>query len=181
MSSARVAGGVAELVNLADTTVVKSGNAFCVALRDGGLPTKQDHPLGVYLNDCRHLRGHELRIGGQPPRLLISSDAAGTAAAFELTNPDLVLATGQALPLQSLRVRIERRMLPGGMVDRITLHSHARDPIDLTLELRLDARNGRREQQTDRNAEEQHRDDGERAEEPAAEVRRFPERGGVEE
>ena len=139
MSSARVAGGVAELVNLADTTVVKSGNAFCVALRDGGLPTKQDHPLGVYLNDCRHLRGHELRIGGQPPRLLISSDAAGSAAAFELTNPDLVLATGQALPLQSLRVRVERRMLPGGMVDRITLHSHARDPIDLTLELRLDA------------------------------------------
>jgi glycogen debranching enzyme len=130
---------VAELVNLAETTVVKSGNAFCVALRDGGLPAAEDHPLGVYLDDCRHLRGHELRIGGQPPRLLISSDAAGTAAAFELTNPDLVLATGQPLPLQSLRVRLERRMLSGGMVDRITLHSHARERIDLLLELRVDA------------------------------------------
>jgi glycogen debranching enzyme len=130
---------VAELVNLADTTVVKSGNAFCVSLRDGGLPIAEDHPLGVYLDDCRHLRGHALRVGGQPPRLLTSSDAAGAAAAFELTNPDLVLAGGKALPLQSLRVRVERRMLPGAMVDRITLHSHAREPIDVELELLLDA------------------------------------------
>jgi glycogen debranching enzyme len=130
---------VAELINLADTTVVKSGNAFCVSLRDGGLPVAKDHPLGVYLDDCRHLRGHALRIGGQPPRLLTSSDTAGTAAAFELTNPDLVLAGGKALPLQSLRVRLERRMLPTAMVDRITLHSHAREPIEVDLELLLDA------------------------------------------
>jgi glycogen debranching enzyme len=130
---------VAELVNLAETTVVKSGNAFCVAFRDGGLPLAEDHPLGVYLDDCRHLRGRVLRVGGQPPRLLISSDAAGTAAAFELTNPDLVLADGTALPLQSLRVRVERRMLPAAMVDRITVHSHAREAIDVELELLLDA------------------------------------------
>jgi glycogen debranching enzyme len=130
---------VAELVNLAETTVVKSGNGFCVALRDGGLPITGDHPLGVYLDDCRHLRGHELRVGGQPPRLLISSDAVGTAAAFELTNPDLILATGMVLPLQSLRVRVERRMLPGAMIDRITVRSHARERIDLELELLLDA------------------------------------------
>jgi glycogen debranching enzyme len=128
-----------ELVNLAETTVVKAGNGFCVALRDGGLPLAGDHPLGLYLDDCRHLRGHELWLGDQPPRLLIASDAPGNAAVFELTNPDLALAAGGTLPLQSLRVRVERRMLPGAMVERITLRSYARDPVALELELRFDA------------------------------------------
>jgi glycogen debranching enzyme len=130
---------VSELVNLSDTTVIKAGNGFCVALRDGRLPLAGDHPLGVYLTDCRHLRGHELRVGGQQPRPLIASDAAGTAAVIELTNPDLVLAGGHELPLQSLRVRLERQMLYGGMVERITVRSHARDPVELELELRFDA------------------------------------------
>ncbi|HTE63081.1 MAG TPA: glycogen debranching N-terminal domain-containing protein [Solirubrobacteraceae bacterium] len=130
---------MAELVNLAETTVVKAGNAFCVALRDGRLPLATGHPLGAYLDDCRHLSGYELRLGGQAPRLLTASDAAGTAAVFELTNPDLTLADGRELPLQSLRVRVERRMLPVAMADRITVHSHAREPVELELELRLDA------------------------------------------
>jgi glycogen debranching enzyme len=130
---------MSELVNLAQTTVVKAGNAFCVALQDGRLPLGGDHPLGVYHDECRHLRGYELRLGGCAPRLLVGSDAAGTGAVFELTNPDLPLAGGGTLPLQSLRVRVERRMRQAAMVDRITLRSYAHDPIALDLELRLDA------------------------------------------
>jgi glycogen debranching enzyme len=129
---------VTELVNLSETTVIKAGNAFCIALRDGRLPLDGDHPLGVYLNDCRHLSGHELWLGGRHPRLLIATDAAGTAAVFELTNPDLPFRGGE-LPLQSLRVRVERRMLPSAMVERITVRSHAREPAELELELRVDA------------------------------------------
>ena len=130
---------MSELVDLSETTVVKAGNCFCVALRDGRLPLADDHPLGVYLDDCRYLRGHELRLGGRPPRLLVASDAAGTGAVFEFTNPDLVLAGGDELPLQSLRLRVERRMLAGAMLDRITLRSHAREQVELELELRVDA------------------------------------------
>jgi glycogen debranching enzyme len=130
---------VSELVNLSDTTVIKQDNAFCVALRDGRLPLATDHPLGVYLMDCRHLRGHELRLGGQPPRLLVATDAAGTAAVFEFTNPDLMLPDGRQLPLQSLRVRIERRMLPSAMFERISIRSHAREAVAFDLELALDA------------------------------------------
>jgi glycogen debranching enzyme len=128
-----------ELVNLSDSTVVKSGNAFCVALRDGALPIDRDHPLGIYLDDCRHLRGYELRIGGRPPRLLVASDAAGAGAVFEFTNQDLALGDGRTLPLQSLRLRLERLMLPDAMVDRITLRSYARDAVEFDLELRFDA------------------------------------------
>jgi glycogen debranching enzyme len=130
---------VTELVNLAEATVVKAGNGFCVTLRDGGLPIESDHPLGLYLDDCRHLRGHELRLGARAPRPLIASDSPGTAAAFELTNPELELASGQVVPPEMLRVRLERQMLPGEMLERITLESYFQGRIELPLELRLDA------------------------------------------
>jgi glycogen debranching enzyme len=130
---------MSELVNLAHTTVVKAANAFCVALQDGRLPLAGDHPLGLYQDDCRHLRGCELRINGCAPRLLVGSDAAGTGAIFELTNPDLPMPDGGTLLLQSLRIRVERRIRPSAMVDRITLRSYAHDPVALDLEVRLDA------------------------------------------
>jgi glycogen debranching enzyme len=130
---------MSELVNLSDTTVIKAGNAFCVALSDGRLPLADDHPLGVYLADCRHLRGYELWIGGRQPRLLISNDSAGAAAVFELTNPDLELADGSKLPLQSLQIRLDRQMEPAAMVERISVRSHVRDRARFELELRLDA------------------------------------------
>jgi glycogen debranching enzyme len=128
-----------ELVNLSETTVLKDGNAFCVALRDGRLPVDGDHPLGLYRDDVRHLRGLELRLAGRLPRLLVGSDAAGSGAVFELTNPELTLAAGDILPLQSLRLRIARRITQRAMADRITLRSHARKPIGLDVELRIDA------------------------------------------
>jgi glycogen debranching enzyme len=130
---------MSELVNLSETTVIKSDSAFCVALRDGRLPVDPEHPLGLYLDDCRHLRGHELRLGGRPLRLLVASDAPGSGGVYELTNSDLDLHDGSRLPLQSLRVRLERRIFEGAMVERIVVRSYARDPVELELELRLDA------------------------------------------
>ena len=107
----------------------------------GKLPLSGDHPLGLYLADCRHLRAHELRIGFREPRLLISTDTAGTTAVYELTNPDLVLEGDRELPLQSLRIRIERRMLEASMIERIKRplpRAAIRSPF-VYLELRLDA------------------------------------------
>jgi glycogen debranching enzyme len=125
-------------VDVTETTAIKAGNAFCVAGRDGELPSG-DHALGVFVDDCRFLRTHELRINGVAPRLLVSSDEAGSAAVHELTNPDLPLADGRRLPLQSLRIRIERRIRPDALDETILLHSHHPEPVDLELELRLDA------------------------------------------
>jgi hypothetical protein len=127
---------VTELVNLSESTVVKSGNGFCVALRDAGLPIEHDHPLGVYLDDCRHLRGYELRLAGRPPRLLVASDAAGTGA----------VCSSSPTRTSSLPTAARSRWSPCGcdsngcaMVDRITLRSYARDPVEFDRELRFDA------------------------------------------
>jgi glycogen debranching enzyme len=99
-----------------------------------------EHPLGLWFRDCRFLRVHELRICGQLPRLLTATDAAGTQAVHELTNPDLELADGRSLPGESLRLRVERTAeAAGALRQRIAVRSYHRHPISLPLELRLGA------------------------------------------
>jgi glycogen debranching enzyme len=129
-----------ELGNLADTIVIKDGNVFLVTLRDGRLPADAEHPLGLWFRDCRFLCVHELRICGQLPRLLTATDAAGTEAVHELTNPDLELADGQRLPGESMRLRVERTVeAAGAMRQRIAIRSYHRHAIQLPLEVRVGA------------------------------------------
>ena len=126
------------LANLADTIVIKNGNVFMVTLRDGRLPAGVEHPLGLWFRDCRFLSAHELTLCGQPPRLLTATDAAGTSAVHELTNPDLDLASGERLPAETLRIRLERRAESEGLLRQtISVRSYHRRPIQLPLELRL--------------------------------------------
>ena len=128
------------LANLADTIVIKDGNVFMVTLPDGRLPADVEHPLGLWFRDCRFLSTHELRICGQPPRLLTSTDAEGTVAVHELTNPDLDLPSGERLPAERLRIRIERRAdASGALRQRIGVRSYHRGPLRLPLELTLGA------------------------------------------
>jgi len=128
------------VANLADTIVIKDGNVFLVSLRDGRLPAGVEHPLGLWFRDCRFLCAHELRICGELPRLLTATDAAGTQAVHELTNPDLELADGQRVPAESLRLRLERTAeAEGALRQRIAIRSYHRQPIQLPLELRLGA------------------------------------------
>src|SRR5215210_2179062 len=128
------------LGNLAETIVIKDGNVFMVTLRDGRLPADLEHPLGLWFRDCRFLCAHELLIGGELPRLLTATDAAGTEAVHELTNPDLELPDGAPLPAESLRLRVERTVDAGGALrQRIAVRSYHRHPIRLPLELRLGA------------------------------------------
>jgi glycogen debranching enzyme len=129
-----------EVANLADTIVIKDGNVFLVALRDGRLPAGVEHPLGLWFRDCRFLCAHELHICGSLPRLLTATDAAGTEAVHELTNPDLELSDGRRLPAESLRLRVERTAEAKGVLrQRIAVRSYHRQPIKLPLELRLGA------------------------------------------
>ena len=128
------------LVNLAETIVTKEENTFVVARRDGSVPVGAAHPLGIYRDDCRFLSGHELCVNGVRPRLLVASAALGSESVHELTNPPLPLRGGRVLPLQSLQLRFERRIVDAKSVEETLLvHSYDREPLELDLELLLDA------------------------------------------
>src|SRR5215213_3633739 len=127
-------------VNLAETVVIKEENAFVVSARDGSLPLDVPHPLGFYLDDCRYLAGHVLRLNGVVPRLLVTSAAMGSESVHELTNPALPLPGGRLLPLQTLQVRLERAIADECAVEeRLLVHSYDREPLELQLELELAA------------------------------------------
>ena len=122
--------------NLAETIVIKDGNVFMVTLRDGRLPAGVDHPLGLWFRDCRFLCVHELRICDEPPRLLTATDADGTGAHHELTNPDLELPDGRRVPAESLRIRLERQVdARGALKQTIALQSYHRHALSFPLEL----------------------------------------------
>ena len=120
--------------------VLKDGNVFLISLRDGRLLPDGTQALGLWFRDCRFLCAHELLICGEPPRLLTATDAEGTRAVHELTNPELELASGRRLPAESLRIRVERRVeAAGALRQRISIRSHHGEPVQLPLELRLGA------------------------------------------
>jgi glycogen debranching enzyme len=128
------------LVNLAETIVIKEENVFVVSRRDGSLPVGAAHPLGIYADDCRFLSGHELCVNGVRPRLLVASAARGSESVHELTNPALPLPGGRVLPLQSIQLRFERRVAGDCEIEETVLvHSYDREPLELQLELLLEA------------------------------------------
>jgi hypothetical protein len=127
-------------LNLAETLVIKEQNLFLISLRDGCLPHAEAHPLGLYFQDCRHLSAYEWRLNGEVPLLLQASDARGTRALHELTNPGVTLADGSTVAPQSLSVRLDRRFAePANMRERLVLSSHHREDLRLDLELRIAA------------------------------------------
>src|SRR3954464_2626358 len=77
LPSIPVTEAAAAAVNLSDAVVLKEGPAFAVTLRDGTVPVGVAPPLGLFRDDCRPLSGHELRVGGALPRLLVASAATG--------------------------------------------------------------------------------------------------------
>jgi len=127
-------------VNLAETIVIKEENVFVVCRRDGSLPLREEHPLGVYSDDCRFLSGHELFVNGVPPRLLVASATPGSESVHELTNPALPLPGGRVLPLQSIQLRLERRVVGEcELEETLLVHSYDRAPLELQLDLLLAA------------------------------------------
>ncbi|MEY2533367.1 MAG: hypothetical protein QOF29_1277 [bacterium] len=126
--------------NLTHTVVLKEGNAFLVSTPEGEVPLEGEHPLGLYRDDCRFLSGHELRVGGVAPRLLVSSTITGAEAVHELTNPQLELPGPHTLALQALQVRVDRVLLDEATLsERLHVHLYGRDPVALEMEVALAA------------------------------------------
>ena len=114
------------LANLAETIVIKDGNVFLVPSVTAGCRResiiRSASGSGIAAFSARTSCG----ICGQLPRLLTATDAAGTEAVHELTNPDLDLQRRGSLPAErcgsgwsaradaagALRQRICRAELP---------------------------------------------------------------------
>lgn len=127
--------------SIAEAVVIKDGDLFLLTRVDGGVPREAEHGFGLYFHDCRFLRTYEITLCGERLVPLGNTAAPGNRAAFELTNPDLEVADGQALKKEELGVRWEHRLSGGGpaMDDQITVQNWSHQAIALSLEFRFDA------------------------------------------
>ena len=127
---------ISAVADLTDSVVLKAGNAFLVTTPAGDVPLEGPHAFGLYRDDCRFVSGHELRVGGERPRLLVADDRSGTEAVHELT-------VGAAL-----RVRVARALaVDGTLRERMHLRLYGREPIaafEVEVALAADFRAGAR-------------------------------------
>jgi glycogen debranching enzyme len=126
--------------DLTHTVALKEGNAFMVSTPEGEVPLNGEHPMGLYRDDCRFLSGHELRVGGARPRLLVASSIGGSEAVHELTNPQLELPGPRTLALQTLQIRLDRVLVDEATLsERVHVHLYGRDEIAIEVEIALAA------------------------------------------
>ena len=126
--------------DLVDTVVLKHGNVFLVTTPEGEVPLAGEHPLGLYLDDCRFLSGHEVRIAGHAPRLLVASAHSGDEAVHELTNPEIALPGGSTVAVETLQVRIERAIAgTSRLEERVHVALHGREAVAIDVEIGLSA------------------------------------------
>ncbi len=99
------------MTDLADRLVIKDGNVFAMVPRDGPWSGAD----GVWMDDCRHVSRHELRLGGALPRVTAADDRAGHTSVQRFAGG----------------ARLERRVhADGTMVERVV----ARDAIELATD-----------------------------------------------
>ena len=132
---------VAASANLADTIVLKAGNSFLVSLPDSDVPVDDEHPLGLYRDDCRFLSGaraphRRRRAAAARERRRSPAPTPSTSSPTRSSScPD-----GRSLALQTLQLRVDRTLEDETtMLERVHVHLYGREPVELELEVALAA------------------------------------------
>lgn len=124
---------------LGPSLTTKAAAVFVLCAEDGDIDTDLNEGYGLYFNDTRYLDRATLRLCGQQPSVLLSTDQENDRSICELTNPELWLTADDVIPKETLGIRRERRL--GDQVEEtIQVQNFARRPLEVTLALEFGAR-----------------------------------------
>src|SRR5215472_10322865 len=119
--------------SLADdrTRVLLNSDTFAVFDRSGDIQPVGFGQQGIFHNETRHLSRLETRFCGERP-LLLSSTIREDNVLFgvDLTNPDLVMPSGEVLPRGTLHIYRTKFLTERIAYDQITLHNYGEVTID---------------------------------------------------
>src|ERR1700750_2478842 len=129
--------------SLADdrTRVLLNGDTFAVFDRSGDIQPVGFGQQGIFHKETRHLSRLEMHFCGERPLLLSSTTREDNVLfAIDLTNPDLVMPTGDALPRGTLHFYRTKFLTERIAYDQITLHNYGDVRIegDLSFEFEAD-------------------------------------------
>lgn len=127
--------------SIAHALIIKDGDIFFVADRDGNVPLGGHHGFGLYYHDCRFLNGYQLTLGGCEPEPLVASAAAGFSAMLELTNPDLRLSAHTVVPKHAVGIKWDRIIASKQLAieEQLTFTNYDVNPVELPVELTFQA------------------------------------------
>ena len=123
-----------------ETRVLKYGETFAVLDSHGDIFGDRGTEQGIYHEGMRHLSHMSLRINGARPMLLSSEIAEDNALlTVNLTNPILSLEGGGVMPSGALHIARSKVLQEDVGYERIEVTSYGETPIDLEIDIRLDA------------------------------------------
>ena len=123
--------------SLARAIVMKKGDVFFLAQPNGDVPMTGNHGFGLYYHDCRYLNGYELRLGRTAPVGLSASAAAGSVGVFTLTNPELVMPSGEKVPKEQLGLTWHRVLADEApaLLDELQFKNFSLTPVEFSITL----------------------------------------------
>jgi glycogen debranching enzyme len=114
-------------------TVLKEGQLFLVADRDGDIKALNLEGQGLYYRDRRHLSLYEMAINGTRLTLLSSAGELNFMSNLQFTN-DLLLGSDSQLLAEPRTISIARqRFVSGSLHERVELLSYNPHPITLIV------------------------------------------------
>jgi glycogen debranching enzyme len=128
--------------SLADdrTCVLLNGDTFAVFDRSGDIQPVGFGQQGIFHQETRHVSRLEMRFCGERPLLLSSTTREDNMLfAVDLTNPDLVMPSGETLPRGTLHIYRNKFLTDGVVYDHITLHNYGEINIEGELSFEFEA------------------------------------------
>ncbi len=128
--------------SLADdrTRVLMNADTFAIFDRGGDIQPVGLGQQGIFHKETRHLSRLELSLGGVRPILLSSTIREDNVLfAADLTNPDLVLPSGELLARGTLHIFRTKILTESACYDQITVHNYGEKAVDLDLRFNFEA------------------------------------------
>jgi glycogen debranching enzyme len=124
--------------DITSSLVIREGNLSLITERNGNIPPGEEHGFGLYHRDCRFLSRYVTRLNGRLLTSILSSDEKDYASTVVMTNRDFTDNCGRQVGKNSITIRRER-VIPGFIVEHISITNHNLFEVDLCLTLDFDA------------------------------------------
>ena len=117
---------------------INHGATFLVTDQNGAIPHGPDSDYGLYASDTRYLSRHELRLNGRRPESVASVRLSFRHARWHMV-ADSIAGPGGDMREARVAVTVDRLISLHQMHEDLTLHTYARAPVTVLLEVALES------------------------------------------
>jgi glycogen debranching enzyme len=117
---------------------INHGATFMVTDRHGAIPPEPEGDFGLYSSDTRYLSRHEVRVNGKRPDSVASVRLSFRQARWHMVADNIADPSGDMREAR-VAITIDRLISLRQMHEELTLHTYARTPVTVLLEIVLES------------------------------------------